>query len=93
MDTRLSILSNGTKEPSHVTKMESLPIRQWVHYVATIDRGAAIGSDGLILGGGDDGSELPVPNENHLVLGGMPTLTNLPSTSGGQNAFRFRGLH
>ena len=87
MDTRLGILSNGTKEPSHVTKMESLPIRQWVHYVATIDRGAAIGSDGLILGGGDDGSELPVPNENHLVLGGMPTLTNLPAPLGDKMRF------
>ena len=87
MDTRIGILSNGTKEPSHVTKMESLPIRQWVHYVATIDRGAAIGSDGLILGGGEDGSELPVPNENHLVLGGMPTLTNLPAPLGDKMRF------
>ena len=87
MDTRLGILSNGTKEPSMVTKMESLPIRQWVHYVATIDRGAAIGSDGLILGGGADGSELPVPNENRLVLGGMPTLTNLPAPLGDKMRF------
>ena len=87
MDTRLGILSNGTKEPSMVTQTESLPIRQWVHYVATIDRGAAIGSDGLILGGGDDGSELPVPNENHLVLGGMPTLTNLPAPLGDKMRF------
>ncbi len=87
MDTRLGILSNGTKEPSMVTKMESLPIRQWVHYVATIDRGAAIGSDGLIRGGGPDGSELPVPNENRLVLGGMPTLTNLPAPLGDKMRF------
>ena len=87
MDTRIGILSNGTKEPSMVTQTESLPIRQWVHYVATIDRGAAIGSDGLILGGGDDGSELPVPNENHLVLGGMPTLTNLPAPLGDKMRF------
>ena len=87
MDTRLGILSNGTKEPSIVTKMESLPIRQWVHYVATIDRGAAIGSDGLILGGGEDGSELPVPNENRLVIGGMPTLTNLPAPLGDKMRF------
>ena len=77
MDTRIGVFSNGTKEPSMVTKMESLPIRQWVHYVATIDRGAAIGSDGLIRGGWD-GSELPVPNENRLVLGGTPTLTKMP---------------
>ena len=78
MPTRLiSTSRNGTKKPSHVTKMESLPIRQWVHYVATIDRGAAIGSDGLIRGGAD-GSELPVPNENRLMLGGMPTLTKVP---------------
>ena len=77
MDTRIGVFSNGTKKPSHVTKMESLPIRQWVHYVATIDRGAAIGSDGLIRGG-PDGSELPVPNTNRLVLGGMPTLTKMP---------------
>ena len=87
MDTRIGILSNGTKEPSMVTKMESLPIRQWVHYVATIDRGAAIGSDGLIRGGGADGSELPVPNENHLVLGGIPTLTNLPAPLGDKMRF------
>ena len=78
MDTRLGIFSNGTKNPSHVTQMKSLPIRQWVHYVATIDRGAAIGRDGRILGGGNDGSELPVPNENRLVLGGIPTLTKMP---------------
>ena len=78
MDTRLGAFSNGTKEPSYVTKMESLPIRQWVHYVATIDQGAALGSDGLIRGGSDGSGELPVPNENRLVLGGMPTLTKVP---------------
>ena len=78
MDTRIGIFSNGTKKPSHVTEMKSLPIRQWVHYVATIDQGAAIGSDGLIRGGDPDGSELPVPNTNRLVLGGMPTLTKNP---------------
>jgi hypothetical protein len=87
MDTRIGILSNGTKEPSMVTETESLPIRQWVHYVAAIDRGAAIGSDGLILGGGNDGSELPVPNENRLVLGGMPIMTNLPAPLGGKMRF------
>ena len=88
MDTRLGILSNGTKDPSMVTQMESLPIRQWVHYVATIDRrGAAIGRDGRILRGGDDGSELPVPNENRLVLGGMPTLTKLPASLGDKMRF------
>lgn len=78
MDTRIGVFSNGTKEPSYVSETESLPIRQWVHYVATINRGAAIGSDGLILGGGSDGSELPVPIENRLVLGGVPTLTKVP---------------
>ena len=84
MDTRIGVFSNGTKEPSMVTKMESLPIRQWVHYVATIDQGAAIGSDGLIRGGDPDGgSELPVPNENRLVLGGIPTLTKMPWVSDG----------
>ena len=87
MDTQIGILSNGTKDPSMVTDTESLPIRQWVHYVATIDRGAAIGSDGLILGGGGDGSELPVPNENRLVLGGMPTLTKLPAPLGDKMRF------
>ena len=90
MDTRIGILSNGTKEPSMVTDTESLPIRQWVHYVATIDRGAAIGSDGLILEGGGDGSELPVPNENRLVLGGMPTLTKLPAPLGDKMRFASR---
>ena len=82
MDTVLGILSNATKEPSMVTETDSLPIRQWVHYVATIDRGAAIGKDGHILGGGDDGIELPVPNGNRLVLGGIPTLTKLPAPLG-----------
>ena len=77
MDTRIGVFSNGTKEPSYVSKTEALPIRQWVHYVATIDRGAAIGSDGLIRGGWE-GSELPVPIENRLVLGGTPTLTKVP---------------
>ena len=48
MDTRLGVFFNGTKEPSYLTDTESLPIRQWVHYVATIDQGAALGSDGLI---------------------------------------------
>ena len=77
MDTRIGVFSNGTEKPSHLTETEHLPIRQWVHYVATIDQGAAIGSDGLIRGG-PDGSELPIPNENRLVLGGMPTLTKMP---------------
>ena len=90
MDTRIGILSNGTKEPSMVTDTESLPIRQWVHYVATIDRGVAIGSDGLILEGGGDGSELPVPNENRLVLGGMPTLTKMPMLTGRKMRFASR---
>ena len=87
MDTRLGILSNGTKEPSMVTQTKSLPIRQWVHYVATIDRGGAIGRDGRILGGGSDGSELPVQNENRLVLGGMTTLTKLPAPLGDKMRF------
>ncbi len=78
MDTRIGVFSNGTQKPSRVTKMESLPIRQWVHYVATIDGGAAIGSAGLIRGGLGGAGELPVPNENRLVLGGMPTLTKMP---------------
>ena len=86
MDTQIGILSNGTKDFSMVTKTESLPIRQWVHYVATIDRGAAIGSDGHIRGGAD-GSELPVPNENRLVLGGMPTLTEMPAPLGDKTRF------
>ncbi len=77
MDTRIGVFSNGTEKPSHLTETEHLPIRQWIHYVATIDQGAAIGSDGLIRGG-PDGSELPIPNENRLVLGGIPTLTKMP---------------
>ncbi len=77
MDTRIGVFSDGTKKPSHVTEMKSLPIRQWVHYVATIDQGAALGSDGLITGGPDGRGELPVPIENRLVLGGIPTLTKM----------------
>ena len=81
MDTRIGVFSNGTKKPSHLTETEHLPIRQWVHYVATIDQGAALGSDGLITGGPDGRGELPVPNTNRLVLGGMPTLTKVPWVS------------
>ena len=80
MDTQIGAFSNGTKAPSFVTT-GNLPIRQWAHYVATIDRGAAIGSDGYIAGGAD-GSELPVPNENRLVLGGIPILTKMPMPPG-----------
>ena len=87
MDTRIGIFSNGTKHPSHVTEMKSLSIRQWVHYVATIDQGAALGSDGLIRGGPDGRGELPVPNTNRLVLGGMPTLTKMPMLSGRKMRF------
>lgn len=82
MDTQIGIFSNGTEEPSFVTETEDLPIRQWVHYVATIDRGAAIGYDGYIAGGWNDRGELPVPNENRLVLGGVPTLTTTPMLPG-----------
>ena len=76
LDTRIGILSQGTAEHSG-TMVGILPVRQWVHYVATIDRGAAVGSDGYI-GGGVDGSELPAPNENPLVLGGIPVISGIP---------------
>lgn len=80
MDTQIGISSQGTTDNSMVTT-GTLPIRQWVHYVATIDRGAAIGSDGYIAGGSEQ-SELAVPNDNHLLLGGMPTLSALPPIPG-----------
>jgi len=87
MDTRIGVFSNGTEDPSYITETESLPIRQWVHYVATIDRGVALGSDGLISGGSTGGGELPVPNENRLVLGGLPTLSTMPPIPGIKERF------
>ena len=80
MDTQIGISSQGTTDDSMVTT-GTLPIRQWVHYVATIDRGAAIGSDGYIAGGSEQ-SELAVPNDNHLVVGGLPTLSAIPPIPG-----------
>ena len=80
LDTEPGILSQGTTEHSG-TMRGNLPIRQWVHYVATINRGAAVGSDGYIAAG-VDGSELPVPNENRLVLGGIPVISGIPMMPG-----------
>ena len=80
LDTEPGILSQGTTEHSG-TMRGNLPIRQWVHYVATINRGAAVGSDGYIAEG-VDGSELPVPNENRLVLGGIPVISGIPMMPG-----------
>ena len=80
MDTQIGISSQGTTDNSMVTT-GTLPIRQWVHYVATIDRGAAIGSDGYIAGGSEK-SELVVPNDNHLLVGGLPTLSAIPPIPG-----------
>ena len=80
LDTEPGILSQGTTEHSG-TMMGNLPVRQWVHYVATINRGAAVGSDGYIAEG-VDGSELPIPNENRLVLGGIPVISGIPMMPG-----------
>ena len=80
LDTEPGILSQGTTEHSG-TMVGNLPIRQWVHYVATINRGAAVGSDGYIAEG-VDGSELPIPNENRLVLGGIPVISGIPMMPG-----------
>ena len=85
MDTQIGISSQGTTDDSMVTT-GTLPIRQWVHYVATIDRGAAIGSDGYIAGGSEK-SELVVPNDNHLLVGGLPTLSAIPPIPGVKERF------
>ena len=85
MDTQIGISSQGTTDDSMVTT-GTLPIRQWVHYVATIDRGAAIGSDGYIAGGSEK-SELAVPNDNHLLVGGLPTLSAIPPIPGVKERF------
>ena len=85
MDTEIGISSQGTTDNSMVTA-GTLPIRQWVHYVATIDRGAAVGSDGYIGGGGEQ-SELAVPNDNHLLLGGLPTMSTMPQIPGLKERF------
>ena len=85
MDTQIGISSQGTTDNSMVTT-GTLPIRQWVHYVATIDRGAAIGSDGYIAGKWEK-SELAVPNDNHLLVGGLPTLSAIPPIPGVKERF------
>ena len=85
MDTQIGISSQGTTDDSMVTT-GTLPIRQWVHYVATIDRGAAIGSDGYIAGGSEQ-SELAVPNDNHLFVGGLPTMSTMPPIPGVKERF------
>ena len=85
MDTSIGISSQGTTDFSMETT-GTLPIRQWVHYVATIDRGAAIGSDGYIAGGSEQG-ELAVPNDNHLLVGGLPTLSAIPPIPGLKERF------
>ena len=85
LDTLLGILSQGTTEHSG-TMRGNLPIRQWVHYVVTINRGAAVGSAGYI-GEGVDGSELPVPNTNRLVLGGIPVISGIPMMPGYKERF------
>ena len=85
MDTQIGISSQGTTDNSMVTT-GTLPIRQWVHYVATIDRGAAIGSDGYIASKWEK-SELAVPNDNHLLVGGLPTLSAIPPIPGVKERF------
>ncbi|MDE0016541.1 MAG: hypothetical protein OXU51_10155 [Candidatus Poribacteria bacterium] len=85
MDTQIGISSQGTTDDSMVTT-GTLPIRQWVHYVATIDRGAAIGSDGYIAGKWEK-SELAVPNDNHLLVGGLPTMSTMPQIPGIKERF------
>ena len=80
LDTQLGILSQGTTEHSG-TMVGNLPVRQWVHYVATIDRGAAVGSDGFIRERRVT-SELPAPNENRFVLGGIPVISGIPMMPG-----------
>ena len=85
MDTQIGISSQGTTDNSMVTT-GTLPIRQWVHYVATIDRGAAIGSDGYIADKWEK-SELAVPNNNHLLVGGLPTLSAIPPIPGVKERF------
>ena len=85
LDTELGILSQGTTEHSG-TMVGNLPVRQWVHYVATIDRGAAVGSDGYIKERRVT-SEMPVPNENRLVLGGIPVVSGIPMMPGFNERF------
>ena len=84
-DTQIGISSQGTTDNSTVTT-GMLPIRQWVHYVATIDRGAAIGSDGYIANKWKK-SELAAPNDNHLLLGGLPTMSTMPQIPGVKERF------
>ena len=50
-----------------------LPAKQWVHYVAIINRGVTLGSDGRITGK-SRGAPLAFSNSK-LVIGGIPILT------------------
>ena len=66
-----------TPETGMVTAQ--LPARQWVHYVATIDGGAAVGGGGFLTNLGSGGPLASV--KNALILGGVPVLPEgaLPS--------------
>lgn len=59
-----------TPETGMVTAQ--LPARQWVHYVATIDGGAAVGGGGFLTNLGSGGPLASV--RNPLILGGVPVL-------------------
>ncbi len=50
----------------------SLPMKRWIHYVAIIDGGVAVGCDGFITGWGSGNPIVSV--KNPLILGGIPIL-------------------
>ncbi len=66
------ILIKGAKD-SYGMVSAHLPAKRWVHYVAIMERGVTIGSDGRIPGK-SLGEPLTFAN-NRLVIGGVPVLT------------------
>ena len=65
---------NQNSESDEVSGMINahLPARQWVHYVAIIDNGVTLGSNGFITGK-SPGVSLAA-NDNRLIIGGVPIL-------------------
>lgn len=70
-DARGGILTKGTAGDAGIVTGQ-LVARRWVHYVAIIDGGAVIGSQGLVRKTGT-GSPLASANAP-LILGGVPIL-------------------
>ena len=70
-DARGGILTKGTDGDAGIVTGQ-LVARRWVHYVAIIDGGAVVGSQGLVR---KTGAGSPLASANApLILGGVPIL-------------------